>query len=636
MVSSVAVLKRKSAPVSGSARPMQKHSALKRLTLSLHDQIVELAFPESLERDVRRLFPSYARTAPLGYDIIITEDGEGYAISSEGALLAGRLSRDELLLITLEEVTKQLITRLNSAVALHAAAVGYGNTSVLIPGVSGSGKSSVATWLLDRGLTYLTDEVAVLLERSHILGLPRAAVLKPGAAEFLGTIAAVQNGSSIGCGSQLLAVPANTDQVPQPRCVGMMIFPQFEPGRDLKIQPVSPGEAGLKLIASNLNARNLADGGLGSIATLARKTPAVALRYGNFEQLTGTLDELIRFVIDRNWSVAEVSRFLGAFSTPEQTPPDPIAETRYPIPDPTPRKSADVTLTVGMTSYDDYDGAYFSLQAMRLYHQEVLGEVEFLLIDNHPDGACSKALKDLEGCIPNYRYVPKGGRHGTAVRDCVFEEASGEFVLCMDSHIFLVPGALERLLEYLHDNPTTSDLLQGPLLGDDLMTLSTHFEPNWRDGMFGSWALDERGRDPDSEPFEIPMQGLGVFACRRQAWPGFNSEFRGFGGEEGYIHEKFRQRGGRTLCLPFLRWLHRFNRPMGVPYPNSWQDRIRNYLIGFQELGLPTEPIEEHFRKLLGEAAASSIFRSVGLERGHSSTETAPLSRSIDTACSTS
>jgi len=289
-----------------------------------------------------------------------------------------------------------------------------------------------------------------------------------------------------------------------------------------------------------------------------------------------------------------------------------------------------------MTSYDDYDGAYFSLQAMRLYHQEVLGEVEFLLIDNHPEGACSKPLKDLEASIPNYRYVPKGGRRGTAVRECVFEEASGKFVLCMDSHVFLVPGALERLLQYLRDNANTSDLLQGPLLGDDLKTLSTHFKPKWRDGMFGHWALDERGRDPDSEPFEIPMQGLGLFACRRQAWPGFNSAFRGFGGEEGYIHEKIRQRGGRTLCLPFLRWVHRFNRPLGVPYPNSWQDRIRNYIIGFQELGLSTEPIEEHFRKLLGEAAASSIFHSIGVERSHSPTKMAPLSRSIDTACSTS
>ncbi len=103
------------------------------------------------------------------------------------------------------------------------------------------------------------------------------------------------------------------------------------------------------------------------------------------------------------------------------------------------------------------------------------------------------------------------------------------------------------------------------------------------------------------------MQGLGVFGCRRAVWPGFNPRFRGFGGEEGYIHEKFRQKGGRTLCLPFLRWMHRFSRPMGVPYVNRWEDRVRNYMIGFRELGLPTAGLEQHFQELLGDAAGPML-----------------------------
>ena len=90
----------------------------------------------------------------------------------------------------------------------------------------------------------------------------------------------------------------------------------------------------------------------------------------------------------------------------------------------------------------------------------------------------------------------------------------------------------------------------------------------------------------------------------------------GFGGEEGYIHEKFRQRGGRTLCLPFLRWMHRFNRPYGVPYSNTWEDRIRNYMIGSDELGLGTQQLEEHFRELLGAEPANAIFATIRQELG--------------------
>lgn len=125
--------------------------------------------------------------------------------------------------------------------------------------------------------------------------------------------------------------------------------------------------------------------------------------------------------------------------------------------------------------------------------------------------------------------------------------------------------------------------------------------------MYGAWEPDPRADDTDGEPFDIPMQGLGLFACRRDAWLGFNPKFRGFGGEEGYIHQKFRNAGQRTLCLPFLRWVHRFNRPLGVPYPNRWDDRIRNYLIGFREVGLPTEPMIAHFRELLGKDVADRL-----------------------------
>jgi hypothetical protein len=80
---------------------------------------------------------------------------------------------------------------------------------------------------------------------------------------------------------------------------------------------------------------------------------------------------------------------------------------------------------------------------------------------------------------------------------------------------------------------------------------------------------------------------------------GYNKEFRGFGGEEGYIHEKYRRNGRKTLCLPFLRWLHRFERPEGISYPNNLQERYKNYLIGFRELGLDTTELDEHFKDVI-------------------------------------
>jgi glycosyltransferase involved in cell wall biosynthesis len=252
-----------------------------------------------------------------------------------------------------------------------------------------------------------------------------------------------------------------------------------------------------------------------------------------------------------------------------------------------------VALTIGMATYDDYDGVYFTIQALRLYQD--LTNTEILVVDNF---GCDETEKFVRS-VPNARYLRATEVVGTAVRDLVFRHARGDAVLCVDSHILFPPGTIARLRDYYATHPETWDLLQGPLLYDDLRSVATHFNPVWNDQMWGTWGTDPRGSDPDGEAFDIPSQGLGVFTCRREAWPGFNPAFRGFGGEEGYIHEKFRQRGGRTLCLPWLRWVHRFGRPKGVPYPLTVEMKLRNYIIGFTELGLDTTEAERHFAEFL-------------------------------------
>lgn len=326
-------------------------------------------------------------------------------------------------------------------------------------------------------------------------------------------------------------------------------------------------------------------------------------------------------------------------------------------------------LTVGMATFDDYDGVYFTIQAMRLNND--CSEVEFIIVDNNPGGLHTDILKKFVEKIhaknnSGVRYVPMAEPVGTsAPRDRVFHEAKGDAVMVMDSHVLLRPNTLNKLIEFYEDNDT-QNLYSGPLLMDNMNTLFTHFDDYWRGQMHGIWGaawqcgchrdmedkgvesvrftphfnmdgqkqvrfyllssgftpitycgrcdrrfpevtmqdyesvLLENGYHPighsDSEPpFEIPGQGLGLFTCRKDAWLGFNENFLGFGGEEMYIHEKFRQAGHSCICLPWLKWVHRFGRPEGTPFPNSIYGKVRNYVIGHQELGWPLDPIHEAF-----------------------------------------
>ncbi|MCJ0907144.1 glycosyltransferase [Rhodococcus sp. ARC_M6] len=279
----------------------------------------------------------------------------------------------------------------------------------------------------------------------------------------------------------------------------------------------------------------------------------------------------------------------------------------------TPPHGESVDLTIAIATYDDFDGAYFTIHSILTHHREVLDRVEFVLLDNFPEGLPAPILESFAKYIPRFRYIPFTDVRSTAVRDILFRKATGKYVLVLDSHVILAPGSLASLLAHFDADPDTDDLIQGPMLSQDSSHIAaTHMEPRWKRGMFGAWGVDPRAKENPEVPFEIDMQGLGSFACRRGAWPGLNAHFTGFGGEEGYIHEKFRINGGKVICLPNFRWLHRFERPSGVPYRINWPDRIHNYLLGWQEIGWDVESIHRQFSMFL-EGSYPSIRRQAEL-----------------------
>jgi glycosyltransferase involved in cell wall biosynthesis len=534
--------------------------------------------------------------------------------------------------------TTALFSNLTTGLAVYAGAVAKKHWGIVLPGIAGVGKSFLTAWFLKQSYSYLSDLLICIENKDHrVRSLQHPLSFKKSGRQHLDKLLSSQKRTDIIEGIttdllpwQQLSNPAKDEEAVTAR---LLVFPEFRSGADLSIEALTPAQGALLLLPCVANGRNLPGHGLPYVTRICKTIPALRLIYGDCKQLVGVLDRLLGIILDYNLSPADLVALTVPFNRHRHndelllrsakmiatTPPPEIARVSVkvpvnsPVPQTTP-KGPKKKLTIGMATYDDFDGVYFSVQAIRLYHSEVADKIEILVVDNHPDGLCAKALKNLDTSIPSYRYLPEQGMTGTAVRDLIFREAVGEFVLCMDCHVMIVPGALQKLMKYLDGHQDSRDLLQGPLVNDDLTKLSTHFTPIWRKGMYGVWETDERGRESGAEPFEIPMQGLGLFCCRREAWPGFNPRFRGFGGEEGYLHQKFRKNGGRTLCLPFLRWLHRFARPLGTPYKNRWEDRIHNYMVGFQELGLEIQAIEEHFTEQLGKGSAERIFESIKKE----------------------
>jgi hypothetical protein len=581
------------------------------LTVRLGGGDLTIEVAPQLFGDVASFFPLaelHRLQAPNPPDArIIEQPADRFALIVVGDPEIGGLTRGEVMLALLAWITRRLPFAA-SGVPLRAAAVGWNGRAILIPGAPGAGKSALAAWFVEQGFAYLADDVSVLGDDATTVAGLAAPLVFARADGHLAALDGFDSAPSLRAGERVLVAPQLTWFAPDATLpCGLIVFASHNANGPMRIVPMPSAHAARRLLLESIRPTSDQDPDYQKLLALAERVPAFAIEYKSYGDIDGILDQLVRFVVESEVTPAVAARFLSGFGERVAI----ATPARFEIPAPSARRFSP-KLTIGMATYDDYDGVYFSLQALRLYHPEILPDVEFLVVDNHPDGPCSRPLKDLENAIPNYRYLPHLAETGTAAtRDLIFHEGGGAFALCMDCHVFVVPGALRRLLDWFAVNPETGDLVQGPLLYDDLGTISTHFQPGWRGGMYGMWEHDPRGDDPDGPPFDIPMQGLGLFACRRSAWPGFNPRFRGFGGEEGYIHQKFRRAGGRTLCLPFLRWMHRFQRPMGLSYPNTWEDRVRNYLIGFDELGLPTTELEAHFVDFLGEAVARRIFEQV-------------------------
>jgi hypothetical protein len=242
-------------------------------------------------------------------------------------------------------------------------------------------------------------------------------------------------------------------------------------------------------------------------------------------------------------------------------------------------------LSIGMATFDDYDGVYFTIQSLILYHK-ILQDIDYeiIVVDNNPGQAHGEAIKGLMGWVgKNAKYIPYKDRTSTAVRNEIFTNSSGKYTISIDCHVLLQVGGLEALLDYYKNNQDCKDIIQGPMLYDDQKSYATQFDPVWRGDMYGIWGTNKEACEA-GQPFEIPMMGLGLFSCETKNWLGFNEKFKGFGGEEGYIHEKFRKNGGKAICMPQLKWMHRFGRPNGVKYPLILEDRIWNYFVGWLEI----------------------------------------------------
>lgn len=170
---------------------------------------------------------------------------------------------------------------------VHAAAVAIDGRAIMIPADSGSGKSSFTAWLVANGFGYLSDELVLIDADAKLTGIARPIQIKAHG------IAAIEPLLTVGDEKILSGGFANAVTVkllgggfaePSPE-LAAFVFPKYTADSGFSFKQLSSADAGMRLMANHVNARNLEGHGFKRMMELIRNTPCYALDYGGFDTL---------------------------------------------------------------------------------------------------------------------------------------------------------------------------------------------------------------------------------------------------------------------------------------------------------------------------------------------------------------
>ncbi len=222
--------------------------------------------------------------------LVLTRNGERICREQDDAVLAERLLGDS---------SFDLADRVSGGLLFHAAGLNKDGKGLLLAGPSGTGKTTLATYLFTQGFDFLSDEFIYLLGSSKLMyGLTRPLNIKKPAKEIISRYFDIDaNKDSIFSGRISHLIPSdliNHDNKAEPVKAQLLLFPYYTPESDFICTKLSKARAAMELMQCLLNARNLPTHGFHAIATLMEQLPAYALYYSSFDQLIEKIEELLK------------------------------------------------------------------------------------------------------------------------------------------------------------------------------------------------------------------------------------------------------------------------------------------------------------------------------------------------------
>ncbi len=185
------------------------------------------------------------------------------------------------------------------ALLIHAAVVERDGRAVVMPGYTGSGKSTLTAALISKGWRLLSDEVAIIdLKDGSLLPYPRAISLKNDAIDLIlerypdltvsrryegtlkGTLAFVKAPlSSVLC----------SDQSARPF---LLLAPRFKAGSRLVCRRIENGESFMLLVKQSPNYKTLSASGFRALADFVESSVHYRMRFSDLDEAIEIVERL--------------------------------------------------------------------------------------------------------------------------------------------------------------------------------------------------------------------------------------------------------------------------------------------------------------------------------------------------------
>ena len=236
----------------------------------------------------RFLFERFPRAISHDPCVRLELAGDGtttFALWRDGSLVYRATTAATAARLLLAEVVHSLSVNCRRDILLHAAAVVRGGRGFLLPGPSGTGKSTFAAWLDHHGFGCLSDElVGISAADQRMMAFPRPICLEAHTRAVLGGILKLARGEGrVLEAEDALLLVQRSPVPPVPASMQSIVFPCYIPQTRTALRRLSKTAAAIRLLGSVANAANRPDRGFAEVGQLVDRVPAFELCYGGFD-----------------------------------------------------------------------------------------------------------------------------------------------------------------------------------------------------------------------------------------------------------------------------------------------------------------------------------------------------------------